>query len=49
MTNFKNKTHRASIKKLDPCNNWSVPKSILKKTIIDKEIKVSLKNMVQVC
>lgn len=24
----KNKTHRARVKKLDPCNNWKTPKMI---------------------
>jgi len=30
MANFKrkNKTHRANIKKLDPCGNWSTPKLV---------------------
>jgi len=41
MANFKrkNKTHRAQIKKLDPCDRWSTPKSIQKVTRDVKNFK----------
>ena len=41
MGNFKrkNKTHRAQIKKLDPCDNWTTPKSIQRVTAENKSVK----------
>ena len=43
MTNFKrkNKTHRTQVKKLDPCDKWSTPKSIQRVTRDNKTFKTN--------